>query len=675
MPNALAAERSLYLRQHAHNPVNWYPWSEAAFERARQEDKLVFLSIGYSACHWCHVMEKESFEDGEVAALLDQHYIAVKVDREERPDIDALYMSVCQAATGHGGWPLTVILTPDKQVVFIGTYFPKRSTSYRIGLLEILERIVKLWRTNRQAVKDSAANIMQRILPALQSVDAGAISDATCKQVLELAQRSYDQEYSGFGREPKFPGASMLWYLLLWGYISSDRQAIVMVLETLQALRWSGLWDHVGGGFHRYSTDRRWFLPHFEKMLYDQALLLLVYSEAAAITKDHFCRVVVEEIAEALESNFLLPSGVYAASIDADTLAGEGAYYQWTYAELASVLDRDNLDRMCRVFGVTPEGNAYEEATGKSTGRNILYAGVRTASVLERFGGTLEEFIAWWEPIRKHLLSLRRNRPAPLRDEKVLTDWNALAIAALARAGRILGMPFFIQRAERVWKYVEHVHCGMDYTIAHCSYDSVPTVDGFLDDYAFAAWAAVELYQATGNSAYLEKAIALVQQARERFSSLEGIYYTSSTKDIPQITEPSDGATLSGIGVLAAVAAMIALLDDMPDLRNMADSILSRYGGTVSSYPAAHTTLLIAYMIVTRGEKLYAQCSETTIEQIRTILRECYNPLRLWQVLAADYPDMLINATICTNEACSPLLRRLEDVENALKASIETSRR
>lgn len=666
MPNALATERSLYLRQHAHNPVPWQPWSDEVFERAGREDKLVFLSIGYSSCHWCHVMEHESFADDQVAAILDRWYVPVKVDREERPDIDAVYMSVCQAMTGHGGWPLTVVLTPDKEVVFVGTYFPKRSTPYRIGLIELLERIAELWQTDRERLVSNAREVMRRIADHLRSADRGHITFETCRHAAETFRRAFDPEYGGFGHQPKFPMPAALWFLLAWSQASGDADVRRMVFRTLEAMRWGGLWDHVGGGFHRYSTDRRWFLPHFEKMLYDQALLLLVYAESAALGGNELFRRTAWDIARYLDAEMALDCGAFAASEDADTAEGEGAFYQWRYEELAALLGPDDLDRLAVAFSVHPDGNAHDEATGKPTGRNILFAGSGTNDVLQRLGGvSLDEFFAWWEPIRQQLYAARAKRQRPMRDDKVLCDWNALAALALARAGRVFGERWFVERAERVWAYLDRAHRQPSGLLAHCSYDGEPTQLATLDDQATAAWAAIELYQATGTRSYFDRARELLSLVERHFVGADGVLVNVPSADVLPVTEAADGATVAAVGAIAWTAAALGFFDGGEHFRQSAMRIFERYGGTVSSDPASHSTMLAAWLLAEHGRIIEFRAAARDRQRLHAIVQRTCNPLALVTIeTVAD--GMPPQATICTATECTPPIVGWDEIERAL---------
>ncbi len=382
-PNRLINEKSPYLRQHAHNPVDWFPWCEEAFERAKREDKPIFLSIGYSTCHWCHVMERESFEDEEVAQILNKHFIPIKVDREERPDIDAFYMGVCQAMTGSGGWPLTIIMTPDKKPFFAGTYFPKESSFGRVGLKDILLRIVELWEKERDKVLRVAENLTSFLEESLKGRGRGKLGEEALHRAFEELYNSFDPTYGGFGSSPKFPIPHNLMFLGRYYYRYKRKEAKEMIERTLMGMRMGGIYDQVGFGFHRYSTDREWLLPHFEKMLYDQALLLLAYTEAYQITKNELFKRTAQELVEFLMRDMLSPEGAFYSAWDADSEGVEGKFYTWTYEELKEVLGEEELQFLKDYFNVREGGNYFDEATKSKTGRNILYIGNNYEKVLK----------------------------------------------------------------------------------------------------------------------------------------------------------------------------------------------------------------------------------------------------------------------------------------------------
>ena len=451
MPNALAAEKSPYLLQHAHNPVRWQPWGDAAFEQAARENKPVFLSVGYATCHWCHVMERESFEDDQAAAALNRAFVCIKVDREERPDVDAVYMAVCQAMTGQGGWPLTVLLTPDREPFWAGTYLPKESRGGRIGVVELAGRVTTLWTERRADVEAQAAGLAAAVRDAFEA--SPPATDAVGPAVLArgaaaLAER-FDREWGGFGRQPKFPTPHLVLFLLRQWRRTGDEATLQMATETLRRMAAGGLHDQAGGGFHRYATDREWRLPHFEKMLYDQALLLMAYAEAAAATGNPAHRDTAERIAGYVLRDLTGDHGAFLSAEDADSLDAhgrmeEGAFYVWTEQELDDVLGEDAALAK-RHFGTAPAGNYRDEATRQLTGANVLTRAVPAETLAAALHAEQQAVDARLQLIREQLLAARADRPRPLLDDKVLADWNGLMIAALALAGRLFDKPDWTQ--------------------------------------------------------------------------------------------------------------------------------------------------------------------------------------------------------------------------------------
>ena len=437
--NNLIHEKSPYLRQHADNPVNWYPWGDEAFRRAREEGKPVFLSIGYATCHWCHVMAHESFEDKDVAAILNEHFIAVKVDREERPDIDGVYMAVCQQMTGQGGWPLTVTLTPDKEPFFDGTYFPRTTRGRMIGLTDLLARIAGLWEQQRDELETAAGRITATLRDQTPHLKNGIVDTTLLdKGYRELSAR-FDSVNGGFGGAPKFPTPPTLLFLLRYWKRTGSAPALQMTEQTLDAMARGGIFDHIGGGFHRYATDAAWRVPHFEKMLYDQALLLSVYTETWLATKNPCYRRIAMSVVGYVLDRLQAPGGAFISALDADSPEGEGAYYTWTRDKLDSVLGPDDGAKAADLFGVSPAGNFSILETGRRT--SILYLPKR------RTHADIPD------SIRTRLLAGRDLRPLPQRDDKILTDWNSLFITALARASRAFGDPQSCMAAKKPWHF------------------------------------------------------------------------------------------------------------------------------------------------------------------------------------------------------------------------------
>jgi len=501
MANRLIEEKSPYLLQHAHNPVDWYPWGKEAFKKALEEDRPVFLSIGYSTCHWCHVMKRESFEDEEVARLLNENFICVKVDREERPDIDSAYMEVCMAMRGSGGWPLTIIMTPQKKPFFAATYIPKESRFGMRGLKELLPGISQMWREKREYLESVALKVTSGVAPIQQrggKVEEG-ILDRTRKQLGEV----FDEEHGGFGKSPKFPTPHHLLFLLRHWKKKGDASSLAIVEKTLRAMGRGGIYDHLGKGFHRYSTDREWLLPHFEKMLYDQATLSMAYSEAFLATGKEEYRSMVEETLDYLLREMTSPQGGFLSALDAESEGEEGKYYLWTLEEVMGTLGEEAGRLFSRRYGIKREGNFREESSGRLSGKNTLYIARSFSQLAEEFGMAEKEVEEKVKSAEEKLLMARGKRVSPGGDDKVLTDWNGLAIAALAQASSALDKPRYAEAAEKAVQFIrEQLYIGG--TLYHRYRDGEAAVEGFLDDYAFFAWGLVELYGAVHRPEYLE---------------------------------------------------------------------------------------------------------------------------------------------------------------------------
>ncbi|MEJ2190652.1 MAG: thioredoxin domain-containing protein, partial [Acidobacteriota bacterium] len=447
--NHLAGEKSPYLLQHAGNPVDWYPWGEEAFARAEKEGRPIFLSIGYATCHWCHVMERESFADETVARLMNETFINIKVDREERPDIDQVYMTVCQMMTGSGGWPLTIIMTPDRQPFFAATYIPRESRFGRTGMLELVPRVLELWTTDRDRAYASAQQILDHLRQQDGPQAPGTLDAAAVGAAFEQLAARYDPVHGGFGAAPKFPSPHNLLFLTRYWRTTGNPRALEMVEHTLERMRLGGIYDQVGFGFHRYSTDAEWLVPHFEKMLYDQAMLLAAYTEGWQATANPLFERTVREIVTYVLRDMTSPEGPFFSAEDADSEGEEGRFYLWTTEEARQVLGVQDAALAADLWNMSAEGNFTDEIVGGRTGRNILHRGtsVRGSSDTSSLPGDL--FAGRAENIREQLFAVRERRVHPLKDDKVLTDWNGLMAAALARAGNVFGEPEWIRAAER----------------------------------------------------------------------------------------------------------------------------------------------------------------------------------------------------------------------------------
>jgi uncharacterized protein YyaL (SSP411 family) len=588
--NRLALEKSPYLRQHADNPVDWYPWGDEAFAKARAENKPVFLSIGYSTCHWCHVMEHESFEDQEVAALMNRAFVCIKVEREERPDIDHIYMTVCQMMTGGGGWPLTLLLTPDRQPFFAATYIPKAS------MLSFIPRVEAAWHEQR----DSILTDSERVTRALQSAVTHDPGDEPGLESMRDAYRgflaSFDSTYGGFGARPKFPTPHNLMFLLRYWKRTGDTTALAMVEKTLDHMRRGGIFDQVGFGFHRYSTDAQWLLPHFEKMLYDQALLLLAYTEAFHATRNESYRATARQIAEYVMRDLSSPEGGFYSAEDADSEGEEGKFYVWTRAEMRAVLGAD-ADLAEAVYGTEASGNFAEEASGHRSGANVLSL-PRPWPEAARIAGQTEAVLRErMESIRLRLLEARAQRVRPHLDDKVLTDWNGLMIAALARSGRVLEQPDHVERARAAARFVREKLSGKRGALLHRYRDGEAAIDGMLDDYAFLGWGLLELYEATFEVDYLSEAIRLTREMDQRFADARGGFFMaeeSSDDLIVRAKEVYDGAAPSGNSVAMANLARIARFTGEMDWDRKARAASAAFAAQIARVPSAHSFALCA---------------------------------------------------------------------------------
>ncbi len=522
--NRLSKEKSPYLLQHQSNPVDWYPWGDEAFAKAKKENKPVFLSIGYATCHWCHVMEHESFEDKEIAAQLNQAFINVKVDREERPDIDSTYMTVCQMLNGHGGWPLTIVLTPEKKPFFAATYIPKEARFGRVGLRQLIRGIQGIWTHEPEKIHQAVESIehgfknsqefQQGEFPGTEAIDFAA----------EQLVTNFDKEYGGFGSAPKFPTPHNLMFLLRQWHHTREERFLEAVSKTLTAMRLGGIWDHIGFGFHRYSTDQEWLLPHFEKMLYDQALLMMAYTEAWQITKNPLFRQTVYEIAEYVHRNLTGTEGEFYSAEDADSEGEEGKFYIWSTNEIKELLNTDQYSFFSDKFQLQDDGNFEDEATRQKNGMNIPH-------LLQPLpDSTFNE----WDGIRNLLFEHRKKRIHPLLDDKILTDWNALMVAAYAKAGAAFKEQQFIDKAESSYAFISK-YLFNENTLLHRYKDGEAVIEAFADDYAFLIWASIDLYEATFNSEYLLKAIDLNTQFIAQFwdHTSGGVFFSTNDDDQP----------------------------------------------------------------------------------------------------------------------------------------------
>jgi uncharacterized protein YyaL (SSP411 family) len=596
--NRLAREQSPYLLQHAHNPVDWYPWGPEAFERAAREEKPIFLSIGYSTCHWCHVMERESFESPEIAAILNEHFVPVKVDREERPDVDHVYMTVCQALTGSGGWPLTLILTPEREPFFAGTYFPPAARFGRPGLRELLFQIASAWEGQRERVLEAAAKITEAVREQFGGAPGDALGPDVLLRAFEQMHGRFDEEHAGFGSAPKFPTAHQLSFLLRWWKRTGDGRALDMVERTIRALRRGGIYDHVGFGIHRYATDREWKIPHFEKMLYDQALLLIAAVECAQATGHRFYAAVAREIVTYVLRDLTGPEGAFLSAEDADSEGEEGKFYVWTGEELRRVLSSEEAALVAAVYGIQENGNWVDPAHGGLTGTNILHMTGEIAEAARAAGLDPAAAGKRLEAARAKLFEARGRRPRPLRDDKVLASWNGLMIAAVARAAQVLGDPDYADAAARAASFVRERLTRDDGRLLARWRGGEAAHLAYLDDYAFLAWGRLELYEATFEPEHLAEARRLVDEMNHLFADEErgGYWFTGSDGEplLARAKDVYDGASPSGNSVAALVLLKLARLTGDGAYETRAERLFRAFAGQVAQVPSAHAQLLVA---------------------------------------------------------------------------------
>ena len=599
--NRLIDEKSPYLLQHAHNPVDWHPWGEAAFEKARREDKPIFLSVGYSTCHWCHVMERESFESPEMAAVLNRHFIPIKLDREERPDIDRIYMLFVQATTGGGGWPMSVWLTPDLKPFFGGTYFPPDNRYGRPGFKTVLEYIANAWTSDRAKIVESGEQMIEELKKHadVRGTATNWLDDSILEAAFNVFRRSFDSRLGGFGGAPKFPRPVVHNFLLRYWKRTGNDEARDMVLHTLLAMAAGGMNDQLGGGFHRYSVDERWFVPHFEKMLYDQAQLAISYVEAYQITGDSQFASVARDIFDYVMRDMTHPEGGFYSAEDADSVIdpanphdkGEGAFYVWTQAEIEQVLGPQLAAVFSRYYGVQPNGNVINDPHEEFTGRNILYQAAPVAD---------SDRLAMIAANAK-LLEARARRVRPHLDDKVLTSWNGLMISAFAIGSQALGDKLYAEAARRSADFVLARMYDPDAGILLRRYrDGDAAIPGFLDDYAFFTNALIDLYETVFDLRYLEVAEKLAVTMIERFEDREnGAFFSTTEGDtslVLRMKEDYDGAEPSGNSFAVLALLRLAEMRGRADFRQSAERALAAFAPRLRTAPVGVPQMLVAYL-------------------------------------------------------------------------------
>ncbi len=603
--NRLAKESSPYLLQHAHNPVDWYPWGDEAFEKARNEDKPIFLSVGYSTCHWCHVMERESFESEAIAAILNESFVAIKLDREERPDVDAVYMAAVQALSGRGGWPMSVFLTHDRQPFFGGTYFPPDRFA------ALLTRVAEVWKSDRSTLEADATRL-SGFLRLDASGPPGELGAGVLSTAFDQYRRAFDEEKGGFGNSPKFPRTHALSFLLRYGDRTADAEALPIVTKTLREMWRGGVYDHLGGGFHRYSTDREWLLPHFEKMLYDQALIAWTYLETYQATGDPFFADVARDIFRYVLRDMQDPQGGFYSAEDADSEGEEGKFYVFRMDELREILGTENASLFAQVYGFDPEGNFHEESSGVRSGDNILHLPVDPSEVAKERGLGVDELAERLATMRSKLFDVREERIHPYKDDKVLADWNGLMIAALAFGGRVLDDDRYTDAARRAAEFVISEMRSEEGRLLHRYRGGQSDIPAFLDDHAFLGWGLFELYQTTQDARWLREARGLVDAMIRQFHDGEGggFYFTANDAEelLDRAKELYDGAVPSGNSVAAWLLARLGHLNGEAGLIEIADRTIAAFAQPVAEGTMNYPMFLIGldYRLGPRREVVVA---------------------------------------------------------------------
>ncbi|MBP2030490.1 uncharacterized protein YyaL (SSP411 family) [Methanohalophilus levihalophilus] len=671
--NRLAGESSPYLRQHANNPVDWYPWSDEAFEKALSLDIPVFLSIGYSSCHWCHVMAEESFEDKKVAALLNSHFISIKVDREERPDVDDFYMDACQAMTGRGGWPLTIIMTPERKPFYAATYLPKENRFGQLGVIDLLNKVTELWENQRDEIEEQAMSTLPDNRPKVK----GALTPALFDQTYSMLLGTFDWRNGGFGPAPKFPSPSLLLFLLQYYEIMDSDRALELVEKTLSSMADGGIFDHLGGGFHRYSTDSEWDIPHFEKMLYDQAMLTISYLQAYQATETAEYKAVAEEVLAYSMSSLQHPEGAFYCAEDADVNGEEGIFYLWSVEEIEEILGKADTSLFFRHFKLVPvpgsqgpQSNALRKITGQNG--NIE----SSAETIEQLAG-----------MRQKLFEKRGLRDHPGLDDKVLADWNGMMIAALSIAARVCENDDYLKEAKRAADFVRENMFG-EKGLTHNFHESGKSVEGFLDDYAFFAWGMTELYESTLDVTYLKTAVDLMEEAINRFWDEEegGFFFTSSAShELPQRTKKVfDGAYPSGNSMCVYNLFRLFHITGNSRFRKYAEDTLLSFSDMILRSPPSYSFMITGFGMGIYGKHvvIVGEKGEEDAQKLLDTVQSGFRPVAVYMLkdqasssileeIAPYTKDMQkiegkATAYVCHEGSCSPPVTDPAELERLL---------
>jgi uncharacterized protein len=663
--NRLVDEKSPYLLQHAYNPVDWFAWSEEAFAKAKAEDKPIFLSIGYSTCHWCHVMERESFEDDEVAEVLNKYFISIKVDREERPDIDSIYMSVCQALTGSGGWPLTILMTPDKKPFYAGTYFPKKSKYGRPGLMDMLHSAEEAWRNKREDLIDSSNEIIEAVENSASTGRKEKLTKATLEKAFEEYKDYFDPVFGGIGKAPKFPIPHNLLFLLRYYYSFGEKEALEIVEKTLESMYKGGIFDHVGYGFSRYSVDRKWLVPHFEKMLYDNSLLAMAYIETYQATKKEFYKEVAEKIFTYILRDMTSPEGGFYSAEDADSEGEEGKFYVWDIDEILEVLGEEDGTFYCKYYDITGHGNFEHKNIP-----NLI------AEELEKIENN-KQLKDKLNKLRAKLFECREKRVHPHKDDKILTAWNGFMIAALAYGGRVLGNNTYTEAAEKAVQFIYDKLMDEQGRLLARYRDGEAAYLAYLEDYAFLTWSLIELYENSFNNGYLNKALSLNKAMIEHFyDEKDGGFYLYS-KDTEQLIirpkESYDGAIPSGNSVATLNMIRLSRITGDEKLGEMAQEQLEVFSESIASIPSSHSVFLMALLYSQIGGKSVVIAGDKEDTSAKAMLAEINNRYLPYTTTAlninAEQYKLVDNkaaAYICQNYSCSQPVTEIQELISLL---------
>ncbi len=680
-PNRLIHETSPYLLQHAHNPVDWHPWGEDALKQAKENNKPILLSVGYSACHWCHVMERESFENDAIAELMNRYFINIKVDREERPDIDEIYMQATTAMNqGHGGWPMTVFLTPDQEPIFAGTYFPPTDKWGRPGFGSIVTNIGKAWEKDQSNIVQQAERFTSKLRAALQPASPLAVGEADIESAVKQFAQDFDARYGGFGRAPKFPPATGLSFLLRQYHWSQEEKILTMVTKTLDGMATGGMYDHIGGGFARYSTDDEWLVPHFEKMLYDNALLARTYVEAFQATGLERYRQVAKETLDYILREMTAPEGGFYSATDADSEGVEGKFFVWTPEQIRKVVtDEEDAKKFCAYFDITEEGN-WEKTSIPRTPKSLEAVAIELGCSSEELQNTIDR-------IRPLIYEARLKRIPPGLDDKIITAWNGMMIGTMAEAGRVLNHQAYLDAAVHAADFLLTTLSRPENHLWRTYRNGKAHLNACLEDYAYAAEALLEVYEATGIERYLHEAVALGERIVKDFEDREhGGFFTTAVDHETLILrgrEGADGATPSGNAVAASVLARLSFHFDREDFRTAATNAVRAYGQQIGQVPRGFPKSLMVVDLLLRGPielALVGGSDGKSYRQLCTAVNSCFLPYRI--VAYHQDPEKitshplltgktLINGQsalyICKNFACQAPITDPEAVPSALQ--------